>query len=104
MGRRLRRPYTAWSQRDAAVRVRDFETYQDVMTEAEAVAEAGRCLTCGCSVTCGLCERICSSFAISLDEGTQQEQIDRKKCHACGMCVQLCPNRNIEMLVEPVEN
>ena len=86
--------------REPAQRARDFETYQEVMTEAEAVAEATRCLRCGCSVSCGLCERICSSFAISLDEHTQQDIIDREKCHACGMCVQLCPNKNIELVAE----
>lgn len=86
--------------RDAAARTRDFDVYLDSMTEAEAIAEASRCLRCGCSVSCGLCERICSSFAIKLHEDTQQERIDRKKCHACGMCVQLCPNRNIELVTE----
>jgi len=96
----VKRPRVKPRLREPAQRARDFETYQDVMTEAEAVAEATRCLRCGCSVTCGLCERICSSFAISLDERTQQEKIDREKCHACGMCVQLCPNKNIELVTE----
>ena len=70
------------------------------MTEAEAVAEAGRCLRCGCSTTCGLCARICSSFAVAPDEKSGQERINREKCHACGMCAQLCPNRNIEIVAE----
>jgi len=85
-------------QRPGEERRRDFEPYQYVMSEAEAVAEAARCLRCGCAVTCGLCERICSSFAISLEGDVYS--IDKEKCHACGMCVQLCPNQNIEMVRE----
>jgi len=85
-------------RREASQRARDFETYEAVMTEAEAIAEAARCLRCGCSVTCGLCQRICSSFAVSLVDG--RYLIDKEKCHGCGMCVQLCPNNNIEMVIE----
>ena len=88
-------------RREAAERRRDFEPYEKVMSEAEAVAEAARCLRCGCSVTCGLCERICSSFAISLKDGSYV--IDKDKCNACGMCVQLCPNKNIELVTEGSE-
>jgi len=87
--------------RPADQRVRDFEPVAEPMTEAEAVAEAARCLRCGCSVTCGLCARICSSFAISLENDAYT--ISREKCHACGMCVQLCPNRNIELVPETAD-
>lgn len=83
--------------RPAQERARDFETYTEVMSEAEAIAEASRCLICGCSITCGKCEKICSSFAIDVKD--QCFEIDREKCHACGMCAQLCPNKNIEMVV-----
>ena len=86
--------------RPAEERAKDFGTCRSVMTEAEAVAEASRCLRCGCSVTCGLCERICSSFAVSGEEDGYE--IDKEKCHACGMCVQLCPTRNIELVTETV--
>jgi formate dehydrogenase major subunit len=83
-------------ERAAEKRSGDFETYLEVMSEPEAVAEAARCLRCGCSVTCGQCSRICSSFAISLQG--EAYSIDKEKCHACGMCAQLCPNKNIEMV------
>lgn len=96
--RLTRREQVPPSQRPAEARARDFQTYQAVMTEAEAVAEASRCLNCGCSVTCGICERICSSFAVSIEDG--RTRIHQDKCHACGMCAQLCPNRNIEMVVD----
>jgi len=82
--------------RPAEARARDFRPYRRALTEAEAIAEAARCLRCGCSVTCGLCQRICSSFAIAL--AGNQYHIDKDKCHACGMCAQLCPNKNIEIV------
>ena len=85
-------------KRPADKRIQNSEPCVEVMSEAEAVAEAARCLRCGCAVTCGLCKRICSSFAISLDDGAYV--IDKEKCHACGMCVQLCPNRNIELVTD----
>jgi len=66
------------------------------MTEAEAVAEAARCLSCGCGEACGQCYRVCMSLAIGL-KGTDYE-IDEEKCHACGMCFRRCPNLNIEMV------
>jgi len=90
------------SRRPPDERKRDFDTYHNVMTEAEAIAEASRCLKCGCSVTCGLCQRVCSSFAIDL--GVNGYQINQEKCHACGMCAQLCPNDNIEMVAVEEES
>ena len=97
----VRRSRIAPQAREAAERAGDMETYESVMTEAEAVAEAARCLKCGCAVTCGLCERICSSFAIHLEDDSHR--INKEECHACGMCAQLCPNDNIEMVEEAVE-
>jgi formate dehydrogenase major subunit len=75
----------------------DFGLYTSTMTEEEAVEEAGRCLSCGCGAGCGLCERICSNFAIDRDR-PDTFSIDEEKCVACGMCFRRCPNQNIEMV------
>jgi len=66
------------------------------MTEPEAVAEAARCLRCGCGEACGQCYRVCMSMAIQQKGGDYV--IDEEKCHACGMCFRRCPNLNIEMV------
>ncbi len=66
-------------------------------TDEQASAEAARCLRCGCGEGCDLCHKICCEFAISLNEN-REIVIDPKKCVACGMCYNRCPNRNIEML------
>ena len=92
-----RKPRVSLELRPPAERRGDFKTYDRTMTEAEAVEEAGRCLSCGCGVGCGLCARICSNFAISA-QGADAFCIDEEKCVACGMCFRLCPNQNIEMV------
>ncbi len=77
-------------------RRQNFADYTSTMTEAEAVAEAGRCLSCGCDIACGVCYRVCMSQAISEHDG--RYVIDPEKCHACGMCFRRCPNGNIEIV------
>ncbi|UCH63868.1 MAG: FAD-dependent oxidoreductase [Fidelibacterota bacterium] len=69
-------------------------TYEDV------VAEARRCLNCGCGEGCLLCVDLCSSFAISHVDGMLC--IDEVECVGCGVCVWRCPNDNLTMI--PVEN
>ena len=77
-------------------RKKTFDDTTSTMTEEEAVAEASRCLSCGCGEACGQCYRVCMSMAIEL-KGRDYE-IDEEKCHACGMCFRRCPNLNIEMV------
>lgn len=73
-----------------------YDLYEETMSEAAAVEEAGRCLSCGCGVGCQICEDLCMRFAWS-DEGNRV-QVDQEACVACGMCAFRCPNSNIEMV------
>lgn len=84
--------------KSGAERVRDFKTFTRVMSEAEAVEEASRCLQCGCGEGCELCKNICTDFAISNTEAPDWVVVDEDKCVACGMCYNRCPNKNIEMV------
>ena len=81
----------------AAERVADFESYERIMTEAEAIAEAARCLNCGCGEGCQLCKTICTDFAPEVAD-TDTMHIRKEECVACGMCYNRCPNGNIEMV------
>ncbi len=95
-----RAPRVPLELRLAAHRKDDFDPYAPVLTEEAAVAEASRCLSCGCGAGCGLCARICSNFAID-PASPDSFAIDEKKCVACGMCYRRCPNENIEMVQLP---
>ncbi len=82
---------------DAAARVQDFGVHSRVMTEAEAVKEASRCLNCGCGEGCQLCKTICTDFAPEII-APDTMHIRKEECVACGMCFNRCPNGNIEMV------
>jgi NADPH-dependent glutamate synthase beta subunit-like oxidoreductase len=83
--------------KSAEERVHSFETYERVFTEEEAIAEASRCLNCGCGEGCQLCKTICTEFAIEI-VAPDTLRIDPNLCVGCGMCVQRCPLNNIEMI------
>ena len=80
-----------------AERVANFESYTRIMTEAEAIAEACRCLKCGCGEGCQLCKTICTDFAPEIIDADTMH-IRKEECVACGMCFNRCPNGNIEMV------
>lgn len=82
---------------DAVVRKHGFVPYERVMTEAEALKEASRCLNCGCGEGCQLCKTICTDFAPKVAD-TDTMHICKEECVACGMCFNRCPNGNIEMV------
>ncbi len=82
---------------DGDQRVQNFSPYYRTLSEQEAVAEAGRCLNCGCGEGCGICATICSDFAINLKSPDVWE-VDKEDCVACGMCYNMCPNGNIDMV------
>ena len=81
----------------ASDRVQNFDTYTRVMTAAEAVKEASRCLNCGCGEGCQLCKTICTDFAPKIAD-VDTMHICKEDCVACGMCFNRCPNGNIEMV------
>ncbi|MCD4699148.1 MAG: FAD-dependent oxidoreductase, partial [Phycisphaerae bacterium] len=88
---------------DPPKRVKNFDGYTSTLTKDQAVAEAGRCLTCGCGAGCEICKDICKIFAWSMDD-RGRVMIDEDACVACGMCVWRCPNDNIEMVQTGEEN
>lgn len=47
---------------------------------------------------CGLCERICPYFALSLGETLK---VDPEKCFSCGLCISKCPVRALSRRTHP---
>jgi NADPH-dependent glutamate synthase beta subunit-like oxidoreductase/dihydroorotate dehydrogenase len=93
------------SSRPAGERRKDYQPYTEALSDEAAVAEASRCLACGCGAGCRICADICNAFAVTV-EG-DRIVYDETKCHACGMCYRRCPNRNIEIVqtsTEPIKN
>jgi NAD-dependent dihydropyrimidine dehydrogenase PreA subunit len=80
--------------REAEERAGDFEDVELTMSEQDAVREASRCLRCGCGVGCELCYRICPYFAVKPDGF--MFRVDEELCAGCGLCIERCPNDNIE--------
>jgi len=79
-----------------AVRVKNFDECTPVLTQKQAVAEAKRCMACGCGAGCQICHDLCKMFAYKIETG--RVVLDEDKCVACGVCVQRCPNNFIEMV------
>ena len=81
-------------RRNAKERAGDFQPVETPLSEEDAVAEAQRCLRCGCGVGCMLCARICPYGAV-VQEGVEV-RVDDEKCKGCGLCLERCPLENVE--------
>ena len=87
-------------KREPQEAVGDFEEVDGVFTEAEAQAEARRCLACG---YCAVCRNCLDNFgcpAFYQEDG--RIQINPILCDGCGTCVQVCPNGAIVPVDEVV--
>ena len=61
---------------DVEQRIGSFDEVAQVMTEEEAMAEAGRCLVCGTCSECGLCEEACVAKAIDHNMPERERVLD----------------------------
>lgn len=77
-------------------RVKDFSEIERGLTEAEALAEAKRCLACTTGAladeakcaACLTCVRICPFEVATVDKTAAMPQ---DECQACGLCAAQCP-------------
>ena len=65
----------------------------------EALAEAGRCFSCGTCTQCDNCFHYCPDLAIRRVAGGGYEVLT-DYCKGCGMCVRECPTGSIMMREE----
>jgi Pyruvate/2-oxoacid:ferredoxin oxidoreductase delta subunit len=67
------------------------------MTEADALAEATRCMSCGMCMDCETCWMYCSKNCfVKLPKG-EHYKIKLELCNGCGKCAETCPCGYIAM-------
>ena len=67
-----------------------FEEVEAIMTRAEALAEAGRCMNCE------PCYMACPAHVINVDGKAMRNEINMSGCILCYRCADVCPTSCIE--------
>ncbi|CAG0951250.1 partial pyruvate ferredoxin oxidoreductase delta subunit, partial [Rhodocyclaceae bacterium] len=80
----------------------NFQERLEPLTEAEAIAEAKRCMSCGLCFECDNCVVYCPQTAVSRVKKTEATtgryvQTDYDKCVGCHICHDVCPTGYIQM-------
>jgi Pyruvate/2-oxoacid:ferredoxin oxidoreductase delta subunit len=87
---------------DSGRRESTFAEVVQGIDEANALAEARRCLSCGNCFECDKCFTICPESAIDKLGVGLGFSIQYENCTGCGLCVAECPCYAIEMIPEAV--
>ncbi len=79
-----------------------FEERMVLLTEEQAKAEAGRCMSCGMCFECDNCVIYCPQdavFRVRKDKTTTGRYVDTdySKCIGCHICADVCPSGYIDM-------
>ncbi|OED41901.1 glutamate synthase [Chromatiales bacterium (ex Bugula neritina AB1)] len=79
-----------------------FGERMELLTEEEAIAEAGRCMSCGMCFECDNCVIYCPQdavFRVKKDKRTTGRYVDTDytKCIGCHVCADVCPSGYIDM-------
>jgi NADPH-dependent glutamate synthase beta subunit-like oxidoreductase len=82
-------------------RAEGFEEVVQGLTEAEALFEARRCLSCGNCFECDGCLAACPEDAIVKIGPGLRYRYDYDRCTGCAVCFEQCPCHAIEMIPEP---
>ena len=64
----------------------------------QALAEAGRCFSCGTCIHCDNCVVYCPDLAVNRVDGGYEVLADY--CKGCGLCVRECPTGSMKMVEE----
>jgi NADPH-dependent glutamate synthase beta subunit-like oxidoreductase len=81
-------------------RVADFDEVVGSLSPAEAVYEAGRCLSCGNCFECDGCLGACPEDAVIKLGVDNRYRFDYDRCTGCATCFEQCPVHAIEMVPE----
>jgi NADPH-dependent glutamate synthase beta subunit-like oxidoreductase/ferredoxin len=89
----------AETRRSAAERLASGVEVQLGFELEQALAEAGRCFSCGTCTECDNCFHYCPDLAIKRVEGGGYEVL-ADYCKGCGVCVKECPTGSMTMREE----
>jgi Pyruvate/2-oxoacid:ferredoxin oxidoreductase delta subunit len=81
-------------------RVSDFGEVVGGLSPAEALYEAGRCLSCGNCFECDGCLGACPEDAVIKLGVGHRYRFDLDRCTGCAVCFEQCPVHAIEMVAE----
>lgn len=81
-------------------RIASFEETTLGLTQAQALYEAQRCLSCGNCYECDMCYASCPEQAIIKLGSGRGYRIDDARCTGCAVCFEACPTHAIEMIDE----
>ncbi|HUW39012.1 MAG TPA: NAD(P)-binding protein [Rhodocyclaceae bacterium] len=87
---------------DAKTALGNFQERIEPLTEAEAIAEAKRCMSCGMCFECDNCVVYCPQLAVKRvpkKEATTGRYVytDYDRCIGCHICADVCPTGYIQM-------
>jgi Pyruvate/2-oxoacid:ferredoxin oxidoreductase delta subunit len=79
-----------------------FTERQSGLSEEQAIAEAGRCMSCGMCFECDNCVIFCPQDAVfRVKKGSQTTgryvDTDYSRCIGCHICADVCPTGYIDM-------
>ncbi|MHC4600192.1 MAG: FAD-dependent oxidoreductase [Planctomycetota bacterium] len=87
-------------------RVKNFDAYEPVLSEAAALAEARRCMSCGLGAVvedeskcalCLTCVRVCPFGVATIEKTAAAAVMSAEECQACGLCAAFCPANAIHI-------
>ncbi len=83
-----------------AERLSDFTEVTGGLSEAQALFEAGRCLSCGNCFECDGCLGACPEDAVIKLGAGNRYRFDYDRCTGCAVCFEQCPVHAIVMVEE----
>jgi NADPH-dependent glutamate synthase beta subunit-like oxidoreductase len=93
-------PLQSRPELEAARRTSGFEEVVRGLSEASALFEARRCMSCGNCFECDNCYGVCPDDVIRKLGHGQRYKIDLNYCKGCGVCAAECPCGCIQMVPE----
>ncbi len=85
---------------DVADAVAGFKEIRETLTTEQALAEAGRCMSCGLCNVCDQCRVYCPQQAVTRNMKRSKGKVmftDYTRCTGCHVCFEACPTGYIQM-------